>query len=87
MTQHASWAAWAGWAGWASLAGRLDVCSCAWAGCAEMLAGRSGWVGWANFTEKLMFALLTKKCIVNLEEHGALIDLRARPPQVKMGKI
>ena len=25
--------------------------------------GPVGWVGWANFTEKLMFALLTKKSI------------------------
>ena len=32
-----------------------------------------------------MFALKTKSPFVNLElEHGALIDLRARPPQVKI---
>jgi len=42
-----------GWAGWASWAG--------WAGWA-------GWVGWANLTEKLMFALLTKKSIRWLEK-------------------
>ena len=42
-------------------------------------AYRAGWVGCANFTEKLMFAPLTKKSIRCLkeEEHGALIDLRA----------
>ena len=30
-----------------------------WAG----WAGWASWVGWANFSEKLMFALLTKKSI------------------------
>ena len=42
------WAGWAVWAGWAG-----------WAGWAVW----ASWVGWPNFTEKLMFALLTKKSI------------------------
>ena len=51
MVGWAGWEVWASWAVWVSWAG--------WAG----WAGWASWVGWANFTEKLMFALLTKKSI------------------------